>query len=139
MGELKLARCSDCEKFVPFSEEPSIEIEDYFYEDGLVNIETNITLECEECGLALKEKILEFSEEHHCNFCSDEDFDPDLIEITDVEGEGYMRLDDHNGRRKTPLKFFGCSLTITLLCKKCNQQSVIEACVEAESKDFEEC
>ena len=134
-----MARCPECNKFVSFGEEPFVEIEDYNYDDGIVNIQTNITLECDDCGMSLKEATLEYSEAHHCKFCSDDEFDPDAIEITEVEEEGYMRLDDHNGKRKKPITLFGCSFKIILSCSRCNQKTVIEAHVEAEPKEFDEC
>lgn len=66
-----MARCPDCNKFVPYGE-GEVDVQSEEITAGEAIIEVRVMLPCEECGTELKEAYLVYENNYSCPECDDE-------------------------------------------------------------------
>jgi hypothetical protein len=133
-----MARCPDCNKFVPIEQgelEASIDLR---WEPGKANGnrqpiqitgEVRLTLICGECGTELMETNQDIDAEiefQHDNGCSqNEDFDEDSTW-------------DNSDRDMYAKHFYGADGTITVTCPECKAEATCEVSVEEQASFFDQ-
>lgn len=162
-----MARCSACQKFVPF-DEPVVEVESFeetLEEDDHLTAEVSVTLPCGECGEELKQAILEISEplpEHICQVSDvlkamlkrgstdptpeevDTEIDHRSFEVTTCEAEPFERVQetDSKGKKITNPRYakhyYGAQVTWNATCSACGAVTTVTAPVEEQASSFEE-
>lgn len=146
-----MARCPDCNKFVPYdlSLEPEIEDVDIF--DDEVQGSVRVVLACEECGTELKESTQEFQEtiDHEC-VPQDDDVkklgeDDDRFEVEDSSATFHERMQTHTPKGK-PIKnpryakrYYGADIHVSIKCNQCGETFDMEMQTEEQASYFDEC
>jgi hypothetical protein len=128
-----MARCPDCNKFVP-NGEPEVEIQNEEVVDEMITIEVRVMIPCEECGTELKEAYMTLEHEiaHECDskfqredgqeYNEEED---EQYELESVDASPHDRYDDigKNGKKKKwnarMKRFYGAEVTMDIKCNKC--------------------
>jgi hypothetical protein len=126
-----MARCPDCNKFVPYDTSTEPEVEDAQIFDDEVQVNVRVVLCCEECGTELKESYQEAQEsfEHECDPENiKEDFNPEEdepFEVDDSSAVFHERMQTHTPKGK-PIKnpryakkYYGAEVSVTIKCNKC--------------------
>ncbi len=130
-------RCPDCNKFVAYEEgEPEVNVLD-LDDQGNINAEVCITLNCAECGTTLKESSFTLEETHitaleehvkdnHPELIKDEkNIDLSIFEIQENGVEFTSRTEGKGRGLKT---YYGFSLDYAINCTECSEE-VLNNCI----------
>lgn len=106
--QLKMPRCTSCNKFVAIDSETSPEVEDLEISQGEISASVRIANCCGECGEELSEftfniEDVEVSHQEHPN------------DLAVVEGLSYRSEKTINGRKN-----YGFSFTAVVTCSQCD-------------------
>jgi hypothetical protein len=147
-----MARCPDCNKFVPYdmSTEPEVEDVQVFDTDEIQG-SVRVVLACEECGTELKESYQEFTEtfEHECEIPAFKpDFDPETdepFEVGDSSATFHERTQTHTPKGKViknpryAKRYYGAEISVTIKCNRCDGEFEVNVTTEEQASYFDEC
>jgi len=140
-------RCPNCNKFVSY-DEPEVEIDEGNISEGdenefIATVSVRIVLKCAECSEELKEMNddVEIEFEHECE---EIDFDVEELQLNEITGEGYSRLETKD-RRGKPIKkarymktYYGAELTLEASCGLCGESLTGNEKIECQASSFDE-
>lgn len=149
-----MARCSECNRFVPYADPPETILQAAEIVEDSVRAEVEVELQCADCTTTLKALTVEAEEfiEHRCpeeGAGSDPDFEEDdeQFELVDdsPEPEGTSRVetkDRHGKEIKNPRymkTYYGFALDALVHCRKCGDEFTVHLEGEEQASSFEEC
>ena len=128
-------RCSDCNKFTSFVE-GNVDVEEInVEEDGVVNAEVHVTLQCTECGTDLKETTLSMNCEDSCDdvakHLEGKNKDEHEISVEDTDANATVNERD----KKT---FYGGEVSYTITCSCGNFTTSSSFSDDCLASDFDE-
>lgn len=142
-------RCPDCGIFVSYGGDYEPEIEDEEINENELRGEVRVVLDCADCGLELKELLMEYEAEieHDCSAASDEDEEPDEdqfeIQATATQFIERRQTTDRHGK---PIRnpryqrtYYGAEINTVIKCTKCGEEFDMDIQVEDMASAFEEC
>jgi hypothetical protein len=126
-------RCPSCNKFVSYSEEPSIDIETESIEDTDLTSDIAVYLTCEQCGTQLRQAAAtletSFHDEHTC--------DP-TAEVHAFQGERYTIDDSQSSGCQLDAKTWQADLDFIIHCARCDTTFDYTTSTTIPTSDFEE-
>lgn len=138
-------RCPDCNKFVSYEDDPTIELNSLDVMDNGVVADVSVQLCCSQCGTTLREASLltELAltpDDHTCEDYRDHDsesddeaYDADDLFVSSDEGSPEPTVRNVNGKT-----FYGFRLETQLRCKCCDDTFMVELKDDTASSNFED-
>lgn len=148
-GEIDMARCPDCNKFVPNGEpEAELQSEDLSYGNDSYEAEVRVMIPCGECGTELSEYnfSVELEIDHLCEKSADPD-EEDLLDSqyelvdTDVSVVDEYETKDKNGKiiknQRYQKHMYGYEISVQCKCLRCQEIIVLDGKETEQSSAFE--
>lgn len=138
-----MARCNDCNKFVPYDTDVEPELTDSSVDEttGDVTAEVRRVLTCGECGTEMKDSSFSFevdADEQHIEEGSITEAAATCEHEWEFKDEETETDDSSEGRGRGTKTFYGAKYTFVIHCTKCNLERTGDASDRCQASHMEE-